>query len=260
MARKTLDTYSTNNVLCPMKLTTLILAAGIGKRMNSDLPKVLHPVNGKPMVRYCLELSNALGSERTIVIIGYKKELVVEATKDFDVEYVLQDPPKGTGHAVQVCEDALSDFDGDILVLYGDVPLLTQETMERFIATHREEGSVCTVLTAVVDNPFNYGRVIRREDGLVAKIIEEKDCTPEERKIQEINSGIYVFRSKELFDALHKITASEVTGEYYLTSVFDIFSQNGQKVCAFVAENSEEILGVNNVEQLNTVENIIKAS
>jgi UDP-N-acetylglucosamine pyrophosphorylase len=240
-----------------MALATLILAAGLGKRMNSDLPKVLHKVNGKPMVEYSIELSHRLHSDRTILIVGYKKELVVDATKSFDVEFVIQEPQNGTGHAVMVCDEALIGFDGDVLVLYGDVPLLKDETMSQMIEMHRATEAVGTVLTARLDNPFNYGRIIRDDKGLVTRIVEEKDATEEERKVNEINSGIYVFRKRDLFDALEKINPSSVTGELYLTDVFEVFADEGKKVCAFVADNPNEILGVNNPDQLKAVEEVL---
>lgn len=241
-----------------MELTTLILAAGLGKRMNSDLPKVLHEVNGKPMVAYCIDLAKELQSQKTVIIVGYKREMVIESTKDYGVEFVIQDQQLGTGHAVQVCEDSLQNVEGDILILYGDVPLLRTETMKKMLDFHHVENAVCTVLTAVLDDPFNYGRIIRDDNGLVTKIVEEKDASETERNVKEINSGIYIFKKKELFDALHAITPSAVTGEYYLTSVFEVFAQQGMKVCAFVAKNADEILGVNNPEQLKAVEDAIK--
>jgi UDP-N-acetylglucosamine pyrophosphorylase len=241
-----------------MNLSTLILAAGLGKRMNSDLPKVLHPVHGKPMVTYCIDLSKEFGAEKTILIVGYKKELVMHATRDFDVEYVTQEPQLGTGHAVMVTEEALRSFEGNILVLYGDVPLLSTATLQKMIDIHQTTGAVATILTAELDDPTGYGRIIRDQEGYVVKIVEQKDATVEERDVKEINSGIYLFKKPELFEALKKITCSPVTREYYLTSVFDLFSQQGLKVCGVIAENSNEILGVNTPEQLAAIESTVQ--
>ncbi len=241
-----------------MKLATLIMAAGFGKRMNSDIPKVLHLVHSKPMVNYCIELGKRLGSTKLILIVGYKKEIVIKATQGYNVEYAVQEPQLGTGHAVMSAEESLDGFEGDILVLSGDVPLLRDETIIELLKTHRENNAVATVLTAKASNPFNYGRVVRDSEGFVVKIVEEKDATEEERKINEINSGIYVFNKTKLFEALHLIKSSPVTNEYYLTTVFDLYTENHQKVCAVIADNADEILGVNTAEQLQKIESLVQ--
>lgn len=233
-----------------MSLATIILAAGKGTRMNSDIPKVLHKVKGKPMVNYCIELGNQLASEKIVVIVGYKKELVLEATENFDIEYAIQEPQLGTGHAVAQAESLLEGFDGNVLVLYGDVPLLSSKTVSYLVKCQEESNAAASILTAKLSNPTGYGRIIRNEEGYVSGIVEEKDASEEIRKIQEINSGIGVFRKKDLFDGLKLLKNDNAQGEYYLTDVFKIFANEGKKVLATIATNPNEVLGVNTTEQL----------
>lgn len=240
-----------------MNLATVILAAGKGTRMNSDLPKVVHLLNGKPLIVHVLELAENLNSEKIVTVIGYQKEKVIDVIRDYETDYAVQDPQLGTGHAVMQAEESLKDFDGDVLVLYGDVPLLKQETIKRLLEMHAQEGAGATILSAIFENPFAYGRIIRDENGNVTKIVEEKDCTEEEKKIKEINSGIIVFKGKELFKALNEMPASPVTGEYYLTTVIDMLVHQGMKVCAYIVENPSEISGVNTPEQLKEAEEIL---
>ena len=187
------------------QLATVIMAAGKGTRMKSDLPKVLHIVDDKPMLIHVIGLAKSINSERIINILGHEKNLVIKAIQSENVEYVIQEPQLGTGHAVQQTEQLLKDFDGDVLVLSGDVPLLRKSTIEKMLKIHREADNGATVLTAVFKDPHGYGRVIRKNNDTLDYIIEEKDCDDEQRKIKEINAGIYIFKSKELFPALNKI-------------------------------------------------------
>ncbi len=232
------------------KLATIIMAAGKGTRMKSDLPKVLHIVNDKPMLIHVIELAQHLHSERIINILGHKKELVIDAIASKNVEYVIQEPQLGTGHAVQQTYPLLKDFDGDVLVLSGDVPLLRKSTIEKMLKIHRDANNGATVLTAIFDNPHGYGRVIRKNNDTLDFIIEEKDCNDEQRKIKEINAGIYIFKSKELFPALDKIENNNKQNEYYLPDALKHIAKSGQSIALHITSEPMEISGVNTVEQL----------
>ncbi|MCL5267876.1 MAG: sugar phosphate nucleotidyltransferase [Bacteroidetes bacterium] len=243
---------------------TLILAAGKGKRMaDQALPKVMYKVNGKPMIDHVVELAIKLGSISTVAIVGFKREIVIDhltAAFGENVGFAVQDQQLGTGHAVLQAEEILADFDGDILVLSGDVPLLTEKTMRQLLETHHRGGSVMTVLTARMDDPTGYGRIIRLADGSVDRIVEEKDASPEQKGIDEINSGIYVFRRKELFDALHHIGKENSQNEYYLTDVLGHFVHRSMKVSAVLAKHFDEIRGVNTMTQLLEVEKALQTN
>lgn len=243
---------------------TLILAAGMGKRMTDQtLPKVMYRVNGKPMVDHVVELAQKLGSLSTIAIVGFKREIVIDhLRKAFGdrVSFAIQEEQRGTGHAVMQTEEVLRDFDVDVLVLSGDVPLLTEKTMRQLLKMHREGGAVMTVLTAKVDDPTGYGRIVRLADGSVDRIVEEKDATPEQRKIDEINSGIYVFTRKELFDALHHVGNKNAQHEYYLTDVLEYFVHHGMRVSAVLAKHFDEIRGVNTMAQLLEAERAMQSN
>ena len=243
---------------------TLILAAGKGKRMaDQTLPKVMYKVNGKPMIDHVVELAMKLGSISTVAIVGFKREIVIDhLTAAFDerVGYAVQEQQLGTGHAVLQTEEILTDFDGDVLVLSGDVPLLTEKTMKQLLDTHRLGDSVMTVLTARMDDPTGDGRISRRDDGSVDRIVEEKDASLEQKAIDEINSGIYVFRRKELFDALHHIGKENSQNEYYLTDVLGYFVHRGMKVSAVLAKHFDEIRGVNTMTQLMEAERALQTN
>ena len=240
------------------RFTTVIMAAGKGTRMKSDLAKVLHPLHGRPMIHYVIALARTLGSDRVIAIIGHQKERVREALADEKIEFAVQEPQLGTGHAVMQTESLLQNDHGDVLVLSGDVPVLTEATMRKLIRLHQSESAVASVLTATMPDPTGYGRVLRHEDGRVRKIVEHKDASDEERRINEINSGIYMFQSQALFAALKKITNSNAQNEYYLPDVIKIFIDAGQKVCAYPTDNFREISGINTVEQLREAEAIMQ--
>ncbi|MGQ9804835.1 MAG: sugar phosphate nucleotidyltransferase [Chlorobiales bacterium] len=240
-----------------MPLAVLIMAAGKGTRMKSDLAKVLHALNRRPMIHYVLDTAFALHPEKVILVIGHQADLVREATQSYCLNYVLQSPQLGTGHAVMQAESALNAFEGDTIVLSGDVPLTKAETLAQLLNTHREKKAVATVLTAVLDDPTGYGRVIRGEQGDVLKIVEHKDASPAELAVNEINSGIYVFNKQKLFDALKQISNDNAQGEYYLPDVFKIFFSNGERIAAVSATNFDEIRGINTPEQLKEAESIL---
>lgn len=239
-------------------LATVILAAGKGTRMKSDLPKVLHIVDDKPMLIHVIDLARQLNSERIIAILGYKKYLVIEAIKSENVEYIIQEPQLGTGHAVQQTESLLKDFTGDVLILSGDVPLLRKSTIDKMLKIHREADNGATVLTAMFENPHGYGRVIRKNNDTLDYIIEEKDCNDEQRKIKEINAGIYIFKSKELFPALNKIKNDNKQNEYYLPDTLKYIAKAGQSIALHITDEPIEITGVNTVEQLKELNLIYK--
>lgn len=233
------------------------MAAGKGTRMKSDLAKVLHVLNRRPMIHYVLDTAFALNPEKVILVIGHQADAVREATQAYCLNYVLQSPQLGTGHAVMQAESALNTFEGDTIVLSGDVPLTKAETLAQLLNTHREKKAVATVLTAILEDPTGYGRVIRGEQGDVLKIVEHKDASPAELAVNEINSGIYVFNKHKLFDALKHISNSNAQGEYYLPDVFKIFFSNGERIAAVSAMNFDEIRGINTPEQLKEAESIL---
>ena len=236
------------------------MAAGKGTRMkNPDKAKVLFEVCGKPMIQHVAELAFTLGSERVIAIVGFQRESVIEHVKRSNplVEFAIQDPQFGTGHAVMQTESLLRNFEGDILVLSGDVPLLRVETIHRLFDEHHALDAVATILTTVIDDPTGYGRVLRGDDGAVLGVVEHKDASEEEKKVKEINSGIYVFDAKHLFDGLRHITPHNAQNEYYLPDVFQYFKKERLPIAAVIAEDSNEIRGVNTIEQLLEVEQVL---
>ncbi len=241
-------------------LATVILAAGKGTRMKSDLPKVLHKVLGETMVSRVVTLAQDIGCEKTVVVIGHKKELVEKELSGRNVDFAVQAEQLGTGHAVMMAEPALKDFDGDVLILAGDVPLLTASTLQKLIATHRNEKADATVLSAMFEDPYGYGRIIRTSEGNYSHSVEEKDADDEIRKIKEINSGIYVFKSELLFHYLRFIGTDNVQGEYYLTDVLPMMRKDSKKIALQVADDPDEIQGVNTVDQLKEAEEKLKAS
>lgn len=239
-----------------MKLKTLILAAGKGTRMKSELPKVIHEVNGIPMISKLIKVLEILKPEENILILGHKKEEVLKVVGE-DADYVVQTEQLGTGHAVLQAKDKLEDYDGDVMVLCGDTPLLREETLEELYKFHRDTDSVTTILTSIYDNPFGYGRIVK-ENGLVKAIVEEKEADAEIKKIKEVNAGVYCFKGRELFDALSKITNNNEKGEYYLTDVIGIQVGEGKKVQSFVLNDNIEILGVNSKVELAQASKVLR--
>ncbi|MGL4425435.1 MAG: bifunctional UDP-N-acetylglucosamine diphosphorylase/glucosamine-1-phosphate N-acetyltransferase GlmU [Cetobacterium sp.] len=238
-----------------MSLKTLILAAGKGTRMKSELPKVLHKVCGVPMVQKIVETCSKIGSIENILILGHKKEEVLKILQDSD--YVVQSEQLGTGHAVKQAKEKLRDFDGTVMVLCGDTPLLKEETLKNLYNYHKTAGAVTTVLTSIYQNPFGYGRILK-QDGSVIGIIEEKDATKDIKAIKEVNAGVYCFEAKELLVALEKIDNKNQNGEYYLTDVISINVKDGKKVEAFLLEDNDEILGINSKIELEKANKIMR--
>lgn len=240
-----------------MGISTIILAAGKGTRMKSDLPKVLHPLNGREMVQYVIDVAEEIGSEKTVLIVGHGREQVKKAVMDRRVEFAVQEPQLGTGHAVMQAADHFKNYDGDVLVLSGDVPLLTAKTIRALMDIHQKQQPLASLLTAEMDNPTGYGRVVRDENGFVKAIVEHKDADEDTLKIKEINVGIYIFKSRRLFETLPKVKNDNKQGEYYLPDVVKIYVEQGEKVSAVKTPDVEETHGINTVEQLKAAEQIL---
>ncbi|MCP4548943.1 MAG: NTP transferase domain-containing protein [bacterium] len=234
----------------------LILAAGKGTRMKSDLPKVLHELCGRTLVMRVVEASRAAGLGPMILVLGHRAELVRErlSGEGDDLRFALQEPQNGTGHAVQMARPQLEDLTGDILVLAGDVPLIRAETLADLLALHREKGAAATVLTAELTDPTGYGRMIRDTEGNVAAIREHRDASAEEKLIREINSGIYCFRLPELLEALAELRPDNDQGELYLTDTLAILRGKGEVIAAYLCDDEVEIAGINDTEQLAAME------
>jgi bifunctional UDP-N-acetylglucosamine pyrophosphorylase/glucosamine-1-phosphate N-acetyltransferase len=227
-------------------IVTVILAAGKGTRMKSDLVKVLHPLLGVPMLSYPIELSlNGIRSEKTIVVVGYQADQIKERFKNPQIHFVLQKEQLGTGHAVLQTMPFLQTFHGTVLILCGDVPLVRTETLHSFIETFEENEVILSVLTAVVKDPFGYGRIIRSVKGWLEKIVEEKDASEEERMIREINTGIYCVKAPFLIEGLREIGKENAQGEYYLTDLVEIARKNGLRCSAHIVPDPIEVMGIN---------------
>lgn len=236
-----------------MKRMAIVLAAGKGKRMKSKLYKVLHPVCGRPMVGHVVNTVRLTNSERTVVIVGHGAE-DVQAYLGDRAEYALQAEQLGTGHAVQQAEELLGKEEGTTILICGDTPLVRAETIEAMIALHEGEGAAATILTAVPEDPTGLGRIIRGEDGGVLRIVEQKDCTPEEAAVNEINTGTYCFDNRKLFDALSRVTNNNAQGEYYITDVIGILRGDGDKIAAYATPDLDESIGVNDRVVLSQAE------
>ncbi len=235
----------------------IILAAGKGVRMKSDLPKVFHNLAGKPMLSYVLEAVKSAGVDRIFLVVGHKSELIKGYFKNEDVVFVDQRERRGTGHAVAQVEPDLKNFSGTVVVLAGDMPLIKSTTIKGLISFHERSGAGATVLTARVKDPFGYGRIVREAGGEVLKIVEERDATAGEKKIDEVNTGIYCFDSKALFNALKEVKAENDQKEYYLTDTIGILRNKNLPVFAFPCSDPREAMGVNTKEELETVEKML---
>ena len=232
-----------------------ILAAGKGTRMKSNLPKVLHSLGGKSLVERVIESVEPLSPLRKLVIVGYQSQEVKRAMDSIQgVEFVEQTVQLGTGHAIQQLLPHLEGYTGDLLILNGDAPLLRTKTLENLLQIHQENQNSCTILTAQLANPQGYGRVFRNSEGIVQKIVEEKDCTPNQRENDRVNAGIYCFRWPDLADFLPQLQANNAQKEYYLT---DAVTQVG-KVMAVDVKDNQEILGINDRLQLATANDILQ--
>ena len=237
----------------------LVLCAGKGTRLQTegiDLPKVMRQADGKPLLHYVLTALDFLPREDTILVVGYKKERVLEVYGAYP--HAVQAEQLGTGHAVKSAQVLLEGFDGHVLVCCGDTPLMRKATYQSMVKLHLDAGNDCTILSAHVDEGGNYGRITRTPDGAFKAIVEAKDCTAEEAAVNEVNTGVYLFRAAPLFEALGHLKNDNAQGEYYLTDVPGWLLERGEKVGVCDACDPVEMLGVNTVEQLQEVENILR--
>lgn len=237
--------------------TSVILAAGMGTRMKSKMPKVLHKVCGKPLSKWVIDASEAAGADKVCAVVGHKAETVKEVLGDV-CKFALQAEQKGTGHAVMQAMDVIKNSKGEVVILNGDTPLITAETINKAIEYHKNNGNQATVITAILDDATGYGRIVRDNDGSVLKIVEQKDASKEEKKINEVNSGMYVFDAQSLVYALDKITPNNAQGEYYLTDTLEILLSAGKKIGGYAISDNDEIRGINDRVQLNEAEKIMQ--
>ena len=239
------------------KLKAVILAAGEGKRMKSKLPKVLHKVQGKTMVDWVIDTARSSGADDICVVIGHGGEQVKETLKDRNVKFAVQREQLGTGHAVMQAGDFIED-NADIIVFYGDTPLITAETIKKMLDYHRKEDNSITIISAIVDNPAGYGHIIRDENGLFVKNVEHKDATDEEKLVKEINTGIYCFKGTALKKGLSLLKNDNAQKEYYLPDTLEIILSDGGKVNAMVVDDADEFAGVNSRVQLAEAEAVMR--
>jgi bifunctional UDP-N-acetylglucosamine pyrophosphorylase / glucosamine-1-phosphate N-acetyltransferase len=236
----------------------VILAAGQGTRMKSRLPKVLHAIAGRPMVEHVLRTAESVSPATVTLIVGHRADVVRDRLKGWSrLQYALQEPQLGTAHALQQAEAVLAGRTGTVVLLSGDVPVLRPEALRRLVETHQTAGAAATVMTANVERPYGYGRIVRTE-GRIARIVEERDASPAERQIREINSGIYAFDLAPLFDALRGIASQNAQGEFYLTDLIAIYRRRKLPVETLVNEHPHEIRGINSRTELAEVSRIVR--
>jgi UDP-N-acetylglucosamine diphosphorylase/glucosamine-1-phosphate N-acetyltransferase len=231
-------------------LAAVIMAAGRGRRMEGELPKVLHDFGGKPMLKWVVALARAVGAEPVIMIVGSQDAQIKAALPDENLEYVMQEKPLGTGHAVSLAAPLLDGKRGDALILSGDVPAISPASVEKLLANHRRHNAAATMLTAEVPDPSGYGRVLTDEAGHFLGVVEDKDATSEEKLLRRINSGIYVFKIPALLNSLPLIRNDNKQKEYYLPDALYILKEQSQTVAVENANDYREILGVNTKAEL----------
>ena len=237
----------------------VVLEAGKGTRLQSEtcqLPKVLREANGQPLLHYVLEALSFLPKEHTVIVAGYRKEQVMERFPAYP--YAVQAEQKGTGHAVLCAREQLAGFDGTVLVCCGDMPLIKRETYEALLREHEGNDCPCTFLTGTCREDLPYGRILRDKNGEFLRVVEDRDCTAEQKAIRELNAGVYAFDCKELLRCLSLLKNENAQGEYYLTDVPELMRQAGGRIGVCCVELDEQIIGVNTVEQLNEVERYLR--
>ncbi len=237
------------------KRAAIILAAGKGKRMQADLAKVLHRIHGTPIIQILLDRLSVIGFDKIAVVVGHQGADVKLALSNYKVEFVWQKEQLGTGHAVMMAEPALRDFRGTTLVALGDVPFLSEKTLEKLLNAHEKTSAAATCLSAEFDDPTGYGRIVRKEKtDILMKIVEHRDASPSELLINEINSGTFCFDNQMLFKFLKKIGTDNSQGEYYLTDVIKLMYDNNLRVTVDMAAIPDEVRGINSIEQLLELE------
>lgn len=232
---------------------SIILAAGKGTRMKSDMPKVLHTIFEKTLLGYVIDAVNNTGiADENFVIVGHQAERVEEYinSKYTNAKCILQSPQLGTGHAVSMAVPYLNDFDGEVIILCGDTPLITSDTLKEFVEAHKKMNSDITVMSAIFENPTNYGRVIRNSDNTLNSIVEEKDATPEQKAVKEINAGIYCLNWAKIKPAFSQLKTNNAQGEYYLTDIIKWGNEQNLSVNAYTLKDNEEIYGINSKSNL----------
>ncbi|WP_166826248.1 NTP transferase domain-containing protein [Thalassoroseus pseudoceratinae] len=239
-------------------LVAVVLAAGKSTRMKSSVPKVLHPIFGRPMIEYVLDAARGAGVDRIVVVVGHKaNEVQSSLSHHSDVEFALQSDQKGTGHAVMMCREHLDDHDGSVLVLAGDTPLLKSSSLEGLLRVQADERAACVIGTADTEANFGLGRIVRDDSGNFLRIVEQKDASPEEQQITEINTGCFAFDCRKLLQSLTKLSTDNEQGEYYLTDCPAIMKADGDPVVASMQFDIAEAIGVNTRSQLATVRQAI---
>lgn len=234
-------------------IKSIILAAGKGTRMKSETPKVLHTIFDKTLVGYVIDAVNNTGlADENFIIVGHQAERVEEYIRKTysNAKCVLQSPQLGTGHAVSMVLPHLDSFVGEVIILCGDTPLITESTLKDFIETHRSKGSDLTVMSAIFENPTNYGRIIRNSDGSLNSIVEEKDANSEQKAVKEVNAGVYVLNWDKIKPAFSQLSSNNAQGEYYLTDIIKWANSQSFKVDAYILKNNEEIFGINSKTHL----------
>ncbi len=235
----------------------LVLAAGKGTRMRSSVPKVLHPLLGRPLLGHVLGLLRASGIDRIVVVVGHGADRVMETFRGAGLDFVIQEQQLGTGHAVACAEKEVGPGDSDILIICGDTPLIREETLKEFIRRHQESGNRLSILSSNFPNPTGYGRIVRDHNGVFKRIVEEKDALETEKRITEINTGTYLVDRKVLFTLVKELSSDNAQGEYYLTDIVELAVNEGLKVDAFCLASEEEALGVNSRYQLAVAEKVL---
>ena len=242
------------------KFCALILAAGKGTRMKSDLAKVLHVLEGKPLLHYCLQSAKSAGAEKVVVIVGHQADLVRQEFSQNGCIFVDQKPQLGTGHAVLQAKEVLAGYSGKTFILCGDVPLLKESTIKSLIENHIATGAALTVLTTTPPDATGYGRIVRDKAGNIAKIVEQRDATAAEKQIGEINTGIYCADTALLFDVLGKVKNNNDQKEYYLTDIVEIACREGKVVKPHIAPDYIEVMGINTPDELSRAEKYLQNS
>lgn len=240
-------------------LAIILLAAGKGTRMKSSIAKVLHPIFGQPMICHVLKSTDKLDSNNRIVVVGHQKDSVMQALSDFTCSFAIQTEQLGTAHAVLAAQNELSPDSEDVMIFYGDMPLVRPEILDEMYSEFKDKKATLAFMTTFLDNPTNYGRVLCTEDGSPLRIVEEKDTNPEEKKIKEINTGIYCVKKDFLYQALNQVNSNNKQGELYLTDIVELAVNQGKTVQKYVTSQAKDVLGVNSRVELAEAEQELRA-